>query len=80
MAVGKVQAGESVLVHAGASGVGTAAIQLIREAGATPYITAGSAQKISFAEDLGAAKGFNYKDERGFAPQVLEATGGELNI
>lgn len=52
---GNVQAGDSVLIHAGASGVGTAAIQLARMAGATPLVTAGSQEKLQIAEKLGAA-------------------------
>jgi NADPH:quinone reductase-like Zn-dependent oxidoreductase len=74
--LGKLQAGEKVLIHAGASGVGTAAIQLVKQASAHAFVTAGSAEKIRFAEELGAVKGFNYK-EGSFASQVLEATNGE---
>ena len=54
---GNVRAGDSVLIHAGASGVGTAAIQLARMAGATPLVTAGSQEKLQIAEKLGAASG-----------------------
>ncbi|KAG9462843.1 hypothetical protein GDO78_023001 [Eleutherodactylus coqui] len=61
--VGNVHKGETVLIHAGASGVGTAAIQLCRLAGAVPMVTAGSSDKIEKAKELGAAAGFNYKDE-----------------
>ncbi|XP_040283372.1 quinone oxidoreductase PIG3 [Bufo bufo] len=71
--VGKVQKGETVLIHAGASGVGTAAIQLCRLAGAVPIVTAGSADKIEIAKKLGAAAGFNYKVED-FGKKFLEAT------
>ncbi|XP_068136355.1 quinone oxidoreductase PIG3 [Hyperolius riggenbachi] len=71
--VGKVQKGETVLIHAGASGVGTAAIQLCRLAGAVPMVTAGSADKLEFAKKLGAAAGFNYKEED-FGTKCLEAT------
>ncbi|XP_073530181.1 quinone oxidoreductase PIG3 [Phyllobates terribilis] len=71
--VGKVQKGETVLIHAGASGVGTASIQLCRLAGAVPIITAGSSEKIEMAKKLGAAAGFNYKDED-FGKKCLEAT------
>ncbi|PVD28544.1 hypothetical protein C0Q70_11132 [Pomacea canaliculata] len=78
--VGKVQAGESVLIHAGASGVGTAAIQLCIQAKAHPYITAGSSAKIQSAVRLGAVEGFNYKEEN-VGARVLEATGGKgVNI
>lgn len=71
--VGKVQKGETVLIHAGASGVGTAAIQLCRFAGVVPIVTAGSAEKLEFARKLGAASGFNYKEED-FGTKCLEAT------
>ncbi|XP_063771354.1 quinone oxidoreductase PIG3 [Pseudophryne corroboree] len=71
--VGKVQKGETVLIHAGASGVGTAAIQLCRLAGAIPMVTAGSADKLQLAKKLGAAAGFNYKEED-FGKRCLEAS------
>ena len=54
--------GEDVLIHAGASGVGLAAIQLARAFGARRvYVTAGSDEKIAFCKSLGADDGFNYK-------------------
>lgn len=65
-----------MLAHAGASGVGTAAVQLVRLLGAVPIVTAGSPEKLKMAEDLGAAAGFNYKEE-GFTQGVDEFTGGE---
>ncbi|XP_075454589.1 quinone oxidoreductase PIG3 isoform X2 [Ascaphus truei] len=71
--VGKVQKGETVLVHAGASGVGTAAIQLCRLAGAVPIVTAGTPEKLQMAEKLGAAAGFNYKEDD-FGEKCLEFT------
>lgn len=49
--------GERVLVHAGASGVGTAAVQVARLVGATPYVTTGSEAKIARCLELGAAGG-----------------------
>ena len=62
-----------MLIHAGASGVGTAAIQLVRGAGATAIITAGSAKKLDFCTKLGAKVAINYK-AGDFLPDVLEAT------
>lgn len=57
-----LQKGEDVLIHAGASGVGLAAIQLARAIGArNVYVTAGSEDKIKFCESVGATKGINYK-------------------
>ncbi|MCC6849339.1 MAG: NAD(P)H-quinone oxidoreductase [Deltaproteobacteria bacterium] len=55
--------GERVLVHAGASGVGTAAIQLVKALGAVAYVTAGSDDKIARCLALGAEAGINYKTE-----------------
>lgn len=74
--VGYVQSGESVLIHAGGSGVGTAAVQLAGLVGAKSFVTAGSSEKINKARKLGAVEGFNYK-EGDFGPSVLEATGGK---
>lgn len=59
--LGKVQSGEVVLIHAGGSGVGAALIQLSHLAGAKPFVTAGTDEKIKRAKSLGARGGFNYK-------------------
>ena len=71
----QLRAGETVLIHAGASGVGTAGIQMARETGANVLVTAGSAEKVARCIELGAAAGCNYK-ERGFADWVQERTDG----
>lgn len=71
--LGKLQAKENVLIHAGASGVGTAAIQLVKEAGANAMVTAGSERKLDACRQLGATTAINYK-ESSFAPKVLAAT------
>ena len=68
--------GETALVHAGGSGVGTAAVQLIREAGAESLVTAGSPEKIARCLSLGARAGWNYK-EGPFLPWVTEQTSGK---
>lgn len=52
-----------MLIHAGASGVGTAAIQLVRLAKAIPIATAGTQEKLKATANAGAAAGFNYKTE-----------------
>lgn len=52
-----LQPGERVLVHAGASGVGTAAVQVARLVGATPFVTVGSEDKLARCMALGAAGG-----------------------
>lgn len=66
-------------MHAGASGVGTAAVQLARLAGAVPMVTAGSPEKLKMAENLGAVAGFNYKEED-FAEKVHDFTEGESSM
>ena len=73
--IGEIQPKQWVLIHSGASGVGTAAIQLVKEMGARSIITAGSLDKIEACLELGASAGFNYQSGP-FAPKVLEATEG----
>jgi putative PIG3 family NAD(P)H quinone oxidoreductase len=71
--VARLAPGEKVLIHAGGSGVGTAAIQLVQEAGGTSFVTAGSREKIDRCLALGARAGWNYK-EGAFAPWVARMT------
>lgn len=59
--LGKLQAGQTALIHAGASGVGGAAIQMAKRVGATVVITAGSDEKCAHAKALGADHTINYK-------------------
>lgn len=66
-------AGERVLIHAGASGVGTAAIQLVKARGAVAYVTAGSDDKLARCKSLGADAGINYKTET-FADRIADLT------
>jgi NADPH:quinone reductase-like Zn-dependent oxidoreductase len=70
-----LQAGETVLIHGGASGVGTAAIQLAREAGCSVFTTAGTGEKIARCETLGAELAINYKQED-FAARIEAETDG----
>jgi tumor protein p53-inducible protein 3 len=70
------QTGEIVLMHGGASGVGTAAIQLIREAGGCMIVTAGTQAKIARCSELGADLAINYRTED-FVVRVKEFTSGE---
>jgi len=72
---GNLQMGESVLVHAAGSGVGTAAVQLAHQAGAFVFGTAGSAEKLAGATDLGMNVGINYH-EQDFAEVIKEVTSG----
>lgn len=73
--LGGLVAGGTALVHGGGSGVGTAAIQLIAEAGATSLVTAGSAVKCQRCVELGASAAIDYRNED-FAARVRELTGG----
>jgi len=72
---GALQDGETLLVHGGASGIGTTAIQLARAMGNPVYATVGSDERARAVEALGAARGINYKTED-FVQVVREATGG----
>lgn len=74
--LGKLQSGEATLVHAGGSGIGTAAIQLARAAGAFVLTTAGSADKLARCAELGANVGINYKAES-FLERVKAETGNK---
>ena len=67
--------GEWLLVHAGASGVGTSAIQIGRAHGARVIATAGSPEKLDFAKAQGAEFGIDYGDPS-WVEQVLKITGG----
>ncbi|CEH31260.1 NADPH:quinone oxidoreductase [Aneurinibacillus migulanus] len=78
--LGGLRKDHTVLIHAGASGVGTAAIQLVREAGGTSIVTAGSEEKRRTCLDLGASLAIDYK-EGPFKPKIKEATDGQgVNI
>jgi putative PIG3 family NAD(P)H quinone oxidoreductase len=70
-----LKAGETLLVHGGASGIGTMAIQLAKQAGATVAVTAGSADKLKACRELGADIAINYRDED-FVDGIKEATDG----
>jgi putative PIG3 family NAD(P)H quinone oxidoreductase len=72
---GRLRAGESLLVHGGSSGIGTAAIQLGHAFGATVFATAGSDEKCRACERLGAARAVNYHEED-FVRVVMDATDG----
>jgi putative PIG3 family NAD(P)H quinone oxidoreductase len=67
--------GGSVLVHGGGSGIGTAAIQLVKRAGGTIVVTAGSPEKCALCLELGADRAVNYREED-FVAAVREQTDG----
>jgi NADPH:quinone reductase len=70
-----LQEGETVLVHAGAGGVGSAAIQVASAAGARVISTAGGPEKVEICRKLGAEISVDYKEEN-FVDVVKEATDG----
>jgi NADPH2:quinone reductase len=72
---GKLQAGESTLIHGGSSGIGVTAIRLAKEFGATVYVTAGSEEKCAACQELGAAAAINYRTAD-FAEEIKRLTGG----
>jgi len=71
----RLAAAETFLVHGGASGIGTMAIQLGRRAGARVFTTAGTAAKLERCRGLGAEVAINYREEN-FVERVLAETGG----
>ena len=73
---GRLAPGETLLIHGGASGIGTMAIQIGRALGARVACTAGSARKLARCRELGAELTINYR-EQDFAEAVLEFTGGQ---
>jgi len=76
---GRLQPGESVLIHAGSSGVGLAAIQLAKRAGATVLATASSDDKLARLKSYGLDYGINYT-LGSFVEQAKELTGGGPNL
>ena len=82
---GGLTAGERFLVHGGASGIGTTAIQIARALGARVFTTAGSDEKARACEALGAERAFNYRTEdwsgaikaEGGANLILDMVGGD---
>ena len=74
---GGLRAGQTVLIQAAGSGIGSAAVQVARLAGATIVVTASSDQKLQQAKALGAHHLINYRTDENFVPRVLELTGGK---
>jgi putative PIG3 family NAD(P)H quinone oxidoreductase len=73
--VGKLSAGDVLLVHGGGSGIGTTAIQVGKARGATVIATAGSKEKVELCRELGADLAINYRDED-FVERTRDATDG----
>src|SRR5690349_3618197 len=76
--IGGLREGERILIHGGASGIGTTAIQLARALGATAYATAGTDEKCAACVKLGAAAAINYRTQdfveeiRGLTPTGVD--------
>jgi len=73
---GRLQPGETILIHGGSSGIGTAAIQLAHHFGARVVATAGSDKKCDACRRLGADEAINYRTTD-FVKRVKELTGGK---
>ncbi|MEI9696642.1 NAD(P)H-quinone oxidoreductase [Moellerella wisconsensis] len=71
--LGKLQAGETVLIHGGTSGIGSVAIMLAKAFGAQVITTVGSAEKVQIAQSIGADHAINYHDED-FVARTLALT------
>lgn len=75
---GHLKAGETVLVHGGASGIGTTAIQLAKALGATVIATAGTAEKCAACLKLGADMAIDYQTED--FVKAIKATGKQVDV
>lgn len=73
---GRLSGNETLLVHGGASGIGTTAIQLATAMGHKVYATVGSDDRVRAVEALGAAKGINYKTQD-FVEEIKTLTAGK---
>ena len=73
--MGRLHAGETVLIHGGTSGIGSTALQLGREFGAHVFVTVGGASKVEACLKLGAEVAINYREQE-FEKVVAERTNG----
>ena len=78
--IGSLRPGETLLAHGGASGIGTIAIQLARALGSRVFATAGSPEKCRRVEQLGAARGIDYKQEDFVAVIEQETAGAGVDV
>ena len=74
--IGRLAAGQRVLVHGGASGIGLAAIELAKLRGAECIVTVGDEERARFCREFGASAAINYRTQD-FEAQVLKLTAGE---
>jgi len=77
---GKLQAGETILIHGGTSGIGTTAIQLAKAFGARVFATAGSDEKCQAMRELGADEAFNYRTQDWVAEGKRVTDGKGVNL
>ncbi len=77
--IGRLTAGERVLIHAAAGGVGMAAVQIAQRLGAEVYATAGSDRKRDLLRSLGVRHVFDSRS-LDFAEGVMAATGGPVSM
>lgn len=73
---GRLSGDETLLVHGGASGIGTTAVQLATAMGHKVYATAGSDERVKAVEGLGAVQGINYRTQD-YVEETKNATGGK---
>lgn len=73
---GRLQAGQTFLVHGGSSGIGVTAIQLAKAFGASVYTTVGNAEKVEAVKKIGADAAINYK-EQDWTEEIDRLTGGK---
>lgn len=74
--LGGLKPGQTVLVHAGASGIGTTMVQMVKHIGATALCTVGTPRKVEALTKLGADVAIDYR-RQDFVAEVLARTGGE---
>jgi len=74
--LGQLKKGQTVLIHSGASGLGTAAIQLAKSLETTVFATAGTEEKVQACLNLGAKKAIDYRSTPHFASPLLKWTDG----
>lgn len=73
---GRLSEGETLLVHGGASGIGTTAVQLATAMGHRVYATVGSGDRVKAVQDLGAVMGINYRTQD-YVEEIKKATDGK---
>jgi putative PIG3 family NAD(P)H quinone oxidoreductase len=78
--LGALKPGDRILVHGGASGIGTTAIQLAHALGSIVYATAGTAEKCQRCESLGARRAINYREEDFGAVVMAETKGAGVDV